>query len=319
MSDPTEPTNPPPQSEEPAPPRPVATTTSLGRNWLMKTGLFLVLLFGFGTWGLADALYFYPRRGELDASIRFARHLQAAQADSSLTPAKLKCENPREEFAALKARAGEIEQRLGNPLTQRTAQFEKTRLVWLDSLGLMWRLNSKPKFLGKDDSTPPRRLYFNMAQGEGEAVGTDGARTKLSPMDLLARLAPKLNTSNNVTPLSGLDMLFQWIFVIVGYGGGAYVLLSLVRAVRKKYSWDPQAQRLTMPDRSSFTPADIKEVDKRMWHKFYATVNLRDGRSHRMDLLRYVPLEEWVLAMEKTAFPDAAPAAEQNRDEPAPK
>ncbi|MFN7021117.1 MAG: hypothetical protein ACK4WH_07300 [Phycisphaerales bacterium] len=295
---------------------PARTTTTLGRNWLLKTTLFLVLLFGFGVWGLVDALHFYPRRGEMDASLKLARHLQAAQADASLTAGRLKSEDPRGELDSLRARAADIEQRLANPATQKSAQFEKTRMVWLEALALMWQLNNKPKYLGKDESTPPRKLYFKVADGEGEAVAADGTRTKLSPMDLLGKLAPKLNTSANVTPLSGLDMLFQWIFVFVGFGGGLYVLVSLVRAMGKRYSWDPTAKRLTLPDKSSVTPSDLKELDKRLWHKFYVTLLLKDGRSVTLDLLRYVPLEDWVLEMERTAFPEsAAPAAEAAGEE----
>lgn len=298
-------------------------TTKLGRSWLFKTMLFLLLLVGFGCWGLTDALYFYKRRGELDASIKFAKYLQAAQAVGSLTPSKLKCDNPASELAALKAKRADIELRLKSPSTERDAVAEQRRLVWLESLALMWQGNSKPKLLDREPGPPSRKIYFNMVEGEGEAVSADGSRTKLSPPELLGKLATKLNTTANVTPLSPLDMLFQWIFVVVGFGGGLYILATFARAAAKKYTWEPDAQRLTLPDGTAFVPSDIKEFDKRLWHKFFVTIHLKDGKAKTFDLLRYVPLEDWVVAMEKTAFPDAAPAEDpsasgQNPVEPVP-
>ncbi|MGH7132453.1 MAG: hypothetical protein ACREJO_10960, partial [Phycisphaerales bacterium] len=64
------------------------------------------------------------------------------------------------------------------------------------------------------------------------------------------------------------------------------------------------------PDGKTIVPADIAEFDKRKWDKFYVTINLKGGEARKLDLLRYVPLEEWVLAMERTAFPETAPPEE---------
>ena len=68
-------------------------TTHLGRNWLLKTLLFIALLVGFGAWGLVDALYFYPKRGEMDAARRLKDHLAAAQVAGALSPTQLRIDD----------------------------------------------------------------------------------------------------------------------------------------------------------------------------------------------------------------------------------
>ncbi len=290
---------------------PETQKTTIGRNWLLKTLLFLVLFAGFGVAGLVDALYFYPRRGEKDATLKLARHLQAAQAAGSLTTQKLKSADPRTELEALRQRKVEIERTAAVPgLEQKKAESDRTRMVWLESLALMWQLNAKPKLIDTETGPPTRKLYFEPADGDGVAIAADGTRTDLSPMDVLGKLASKLDTSSNIKPLSGLDMFFQWVFVVVGFGGGLYMSFIVLRVVSKKYSWNPDEQRLTLPGGTSFVPGDVKEFDKRLWHKFFVTVHLKNGAAKKLDLLRYVPLEEWVLAMEKTAFPEQAAANE---------
>lgn len=283
-------------------------TTRIGRNWLFKTVLFLLLFLGFGIAGLADALYFYPRRGGLDASLKLGRYMQAAQAEGALIPGRLKCPDPRAELEQLRQRREDLARAVqaGGP-DRKSAQTELSRLEWLESLALMWDLNARPKHVDTEPGPPARKIYFDPEHGDGFAVGTGVERTPLTPIDLLGKLATKLSTTNNPKPLSGFDMFFQWVFVVVGFIGATYMFVVLVRVVSRKYRWDPKEQRLTLPGGDSIVPDDIKEVDKRLWHKLYVTLHLKNGQSRTLDLLRYVPLEDWVLTMERTAFPDSAP------------
>ena len=94
-------------------------TTTLGRNWLIKTLLFLVLLLGFGCWGLVDAVYFYPRRGEMDAARRLKDHLAAADAAGMLTSNQLKVTDPKATYAQLRAREAEIARLAAGRLSNR--------------------------------------------------------------------------------------------------------------------------------------------------------------------------------------------------------
>ena len=280
-------------------------TTHLGRNWLLKTLLFMALLLGFGVWGLVDALYFYPKRGEMDAARRLKEHLAAAQVASLLTPSKLKIDDPVGTMAKLHENEKDLSVRavVESP-DGRAAKVEETRLRWLESLNRMWKLKPEPRLVFTDKGPPVKKLYYDMREGEGYWLAPDGTKARVTPPELLGILVKSSNTSNQVTPLSGFDMLFQWVFVTIGFGGGLWMLATLVRALAKKYSWRPDTQQLTFPDGKSAVPADLKEIDKRQWHKFFVVMHLNDGAAYRLDLLRYQPLEDWVLEMERTAFPD---------------
>lgn len=286
-------------------------TTRLGRNWLIKTLLFLLLLVGFGCWGLADALYFYPKRGEMDAARRLKDYLDASAKAGTLTPDQLKLSDPAAAYADLRSREENIaaRARVESP-DGRAARVEETRLTWLDSLNRMWALRAEPRLVHTQKAAPGApevRYYFDMRTGDGYALGAGGVEKRpLTPDALLKVLSSATNTSNPVTPLSGFDMLTQWVFVVIGFGGGAWMLLTLVRAASKKYRWQSDTQTLTMPDGKTVTPAELKELDKRLWHKFFAVMHVKDGRAYKLDLLRYQPLEDWVLAMEKKAFPETA-------------
>lgn len=280
-------------------------TTRLGRNWLLKTLLFLTLLLCFGCWGLADALYFYPKRGEMDAARQLKDHLVAADGAGKLTSAQLKVTDPAGTYAQLKAKESELlAQEKGSGPEARAAQFELTRLKWLDSLNRMWALKPEPRLVEVEKGTPPTRYYFDMAEGKAYSIGAGGGKTDVPVQELTRRLVNLAATTNQVTPLSGFDMLFQWVFVVIGFGGGLWMLITLIRAAAKKYSWKPQSQELTLHDGKTATPADIRELDKTLWHKFFVVMHLKDGRTYKLDLLRYQPLEDWVLAMERTAFPE---------------
>lgn len=280
-------------------------TTRLGRNWLTKTLLFTVLLLGFGTWGLIDALVVYPKRGELDAARRLKDHLAAAEAAGTLTASQLRLTDPKGRLAELKSKEAELVARLkqGGP-EARAAQFEQTQSEWLKSLERMWALRPEPRLIDTEKGPPRVRYYYDMREGQGYAQSADGTRTPVAPDALLKRLVAAASTSNAVTPLSGFDLFVQWLFVAIGFGGGAWMLITLARAAARRYRWEPGAQRLTLPDGKSVTPADLAEIDKRLWHKFFCVLNLKGGGAYKLDLLRYQPLESWVLEMERTAFPE---------------
>jgi len=122
-------------------------------------------------------------------------------------------------------------------------------------------------------------------------------------------------------PLSAFDIPSQWLFVIAGFGGAAWLTFLFVRVASKKYRWDPATHTLTVPGGKTIAPADIAEVDKRKWDKYFVTLRLNDGapppREHKFDLLRYAPLEAWILEMERRS-PNYVPPAEEPADEPEP-
>lgn len=258
-------------------------TTTLNRSWLLKMGIFLVALAGFGVWSLVDGLVIFPRRGELDASYKLYQYLQASRDAGRLTRDNVKVDDPREAVAQLGAREHDLRQSAqGNSsvvvtgLPRPVAVMELARLEWLRSLQRIWRLDSAPSRIEQDASAQ------------------------------LASLAAQWKVNQPPKPLSALDMTFQYVFMIGGFGAALWILAIIARARGKRFTWEPREQRLTLPDGASIVPADIAEFDKRKWHKYYVTLVMKDGRSRTLDLLRHVPLEEWILTMEKTVHPEAA-------------
>lgn len=315
-------------------------TTRLGRSWLFKNTVFMLVLLGFGAWGLYDAAYLYPKRGAADASYKLKNYLEAARNASQLTPAAVKVEDPAKAYAELAAQEKELRRDAeAATSTQRDSLMKYQKLQWLRALKVSWKLSDKPVEVargkgqtgsaatgagqdagGAAGTSPPstggtRVLYFEPTLGTGYALeGPDRSKVDVSLGALLDELSRKWNQQNQTQPLSSYDLAVQWIFVAVGFGGGLYLLVMILRAAGTKYRWEPEAQRLTLPGGRAIVPADLKDVDKRRWHKFYVTLDLKDGTHVPLDLYRYDPLEQWVLDMERAAFPDRAREAEMQAE-----
>ncbi len=279
--------------------------------------VFLVVLLGFGLWALYDAAVLYPQRGLDDASYQFKVYLAAADAAGFLRADRIAAADPAADLSALNKRLSEIRAVAGKDSQEgRTATMELARYGWLSALERTWKLSSSPKRLGEYVTPVKRTIWSTPATGEGYSVGADGTKTPLSAQALFNDLRTYWNSNANAmpTPLSPFDLPVQWLFVATGLGLSAYLIFLLVRckstAVRTRF--DPAAQRLSLPGGVEFTPADLEDLDKRQWHKFFVTAVLKDGSHHKLDLLRYVPLEEWVLAMEQTRFPERV--AEEARE-----
>lgn len=310
-------------------------TTRLGRRWLTTKLIFMVVLFGFGLWGLLDATVFYKTRGLNDASYKLRVYLEAARNAAKLSPGGVRVEDPAAALTELRGRKAELgASSMGDGPAAKQLQMDQAKLEWLEALASVWMLRPDPQPLGKSAvagaSGPggapaaadgPRSLFFDPVKGEGFSTSgkADDPRITVELGALLDELTRKWNNQTKDKPLASYDLAVQWIFVIVGFGGGLYLLLVLLKASATKYQWDPDAQRLVLPGGRAIVPADLKDVDKRKWHKFYVTLNLNDGANIVLDLYRHEPLEAWVLEMERTAFPDRSqeppkPPAESPED-----
>lgn len=295
------------------------TTTRLSGNWMLKQGVFLTILLVFGFWGLADALHFYPRRGLEDASAKLSKFLAAASEAGRLVPSEIGVADPKAAYAELAPRMEELSKAsVGTGLEARRAKFDFAKAQWLEALARSWRLTTEPQIVISPGQLPKdfvdaatRTVRYDPVRGVGIVVSSPNAEpVEIPPQRLMGELTQKWNTRDQVKPLSGYDMPLQWVFVVVGFVGGGWMLITMLRAGARKFRWEPATQTLILPAGTRITPADVKEFDKRRWHKFFVTLHLKDGTSHTLDLLRYVPLEEWVLTMERTAFPETAPAPE---------
>lgn len=255
-------------------------TTTLQRKWLIKMSVFTLAMAILGLWGLYDAKVKYPASGMDDAEYKLKVYLATADKEGRLNVASIP--DPTAELA-----------RLEEGLTSET---EKARIQYLTALELIASLDEiKQRNQG--------------GAKDSETVFSD-------PAAKLKELSDKWQSRQVPTTLSKYDIPVQWLFAISGIGVTVYMLLFLIRCAGVKYRYNPVEKRLTTPKGISFTPSDIAEVDRRLWHKFYVELKLNDGQLVKLDLLRFSPLEEWFLEMEKLA-PGYVPPAPETPAEPA--
>jgi len=243
--------------------------TSVNTKWLVKMIIFLVVLTGLGVWGLLDAIVFYPARGEASALWLKYQYLEAADQSGDLLQASV--DDPRAEMSRLRSRRDELtRQAEGDSLAARRARTQVKRLQWLEALSAIGALN-------------PERA------------------TILQPRDELNTLSSELANATPPKPLAAWDIPMQWVFVVIGFGGALWLGWLMLRVMRTRYEYDPEQRSLALPTGRTITPDDLVELDKRKWDKFIVTLRLKEGAPVRLDLLRYTPLEEWVLEMERAA------------------
>jgi hypothetical protein len=265
-------------------------SSRINPKWWIKMAIFTFVLLGLGVWGYYDASIAYPTRGH-QASMGVERdYLKSIESSNPLDFNKAaSVENPAATLAELAPRKS---------ATPPLNGMEQSRLAWLESLAAVGKLD-------RANTTYPRDAYY--APKETKARITD-ARERLKELDAYEKSEMK---GGFPKPLSSLDIPTQWLITIVGAVGGLWLLIHIVRVAGRKYRWDPAQQRLTLPGGGSITPNDIEEFDKRKWDKFLITLKIRAdhpelaGKSITIDLLHHVLVEQWVLEMEKTAFPDS--------------
>jgi hypothetical protein len=303
---------------------------TLNRTWVLKTGVFLIVLLGFGCWALYDAAWLYPARGLAAASRNLRDYLVAAEKAGFLRADRIAATDPGAELATLSKKVDDLRANAMRDSGEgRTAAMDLARYEWLAALDRAWKLDTKPKLLGEFTAPTKKALWYDPAKGEGYAIAADGTKTTLEPLALQNELGTYWSSAAaQPTALSAWDLPVQWLFVAVGFGLGGYLVFLMVKCKSQagRTRFEPETQRLTVPSGPSFTPDELEDVDKRLWHKYYVTLLLKDGSHHKLDLLRYVPLEEWVLGMERTRFPErvaeeekeaaAAAAAESAESEP---
>lgn len=260
-------------------------TTKLARKWVMKMSLFLVLLIGFGIYGLYDATIAYPKRGEESASWHLHQYLDKADDANSLTadlglPAGVSAEAHMQD---LESRMSELSQSAAG--TSAKARDDLALIAkhdWLKSLSVLGRLSDE-----------------RVARDIGD-----------NPRETLAALTQKWSTANQPKPLASYDIPVQWLFTFIGFAGGLWMLIHVIRVASRKYSWEPSALRLGVPGGHSVVPDDVEVFDRRKWDKFLVYLKIKSqhpqlgGKEIKLDLYQYEPLESWYLAMHRAARPE---------------
>lgn len=280
-------TNPSPSAETPAvpgKPGPEGTlVTTLNKRWVMKMGVFFLAMMVLGVWGALDAFWIYPKRGLEFAEYRQKEYLDAADKAGSIVTASV--DRPADALRAFESAPpnGEVE-------------ISKRR--WLEALKLVVNLE---------------KLEDQIAAGQTPENST----SMPDPRKRLEELTRKWQNRTQPNALSEFDIPVQYLFMAIGLGLAGYIVVFLLRCSATRYTYHPGSRRLTIPGGRSFVPSDIDEIDRRLWHKFYVHLKLNDGSPEvKLDLLRFWPLEEWFLDMERH-WPKYVPP-EQEPAEPAP-
>jgi hypothetical protein len=249
--------------------------TRVSRRWLVKIMLFLLAAAGLGVWGLADATVFYPRRGHDHAEYQELEYLKAMENAGRLQPTFVTIVDPRAEWRAQRGRAEELERSLA--AAQAGGRADEARRLEADK--------AKLEFL---------QALANVGALSPERTRVDDPRGRRRDLDVKWQSRPQPK------PLSAFDIPMQWLFVAVGFGLAGWIGALIFMVSARKHRYEPEELRLHLPGGRTVVPADIKELDKRKWDKFIVFLVLKDGSAPiRLDLLRYEPLEAWILEMEK--------------------
>ena len=249
-------------------------TTKLSSKWLFKMGIFALVGLGLGLWGVYDAFVAYPARGELVAKFEQLEYFDKADGAGRLYRASI--DDPAAEHARLSAL----------PAGSGLDDVEAARLGWLTELRKVRNLAVLTQQNQAMAALPP-----------GEQ--TDTATRFIVPATARDELRAELQGKSQPPPLSTYDIPMQYGFVVLGFGVFGIIAWRFLRSAAQKYRYEASAHALTLPDGRTITPDMIELVDKRDWHKFYVYMKLKEkGEEIKLDLLRFTPLEAWILEME---------------------
>lgn len=259
--------------------------TVINPKWLRKIVIFGLVALGFGCWALYDVLITNPRRGAEDVEYKLLVYLQSASAASRLTDRDTTVADPGAELAALKADLDTHRKNAaGTDADARTARFLAARHDWLEAHKHAWTL--KP-----------------------ESTTLTGVAEKLKDLDTRWKglEAPK--------PLGAYDIPLEFVWLVAGFGLAGYMALLIVQVSRKSYTYDREKKALTIPGGRVISLLDCADFDRRRWHKLFISIVLTDGTSMEFDLYRFKWLEEFIVDMEYTKFPDRKPAEPEQQPE----
>ncbi len=271
--------------------------THLGRPWAFKALLVIVVFLGLGVWGFVDAVWIYPDRGRKVALFAEQEYLDKAFAAGMRTPAQVSIEDPAQRFEELE---GSLERDVD------TALF-----LWLTALSRVEPL---------EGLTEANRAELASREAGSSAEPTQTLFT--NPRERLAELTTIVDSTPDAPkPLNKWDIPVQWGICAIGGLLGLYFLAVFLAQATKSYRYDPAAKRLTMPGGKTIVPDDIEVFDKRKWDKYLVFLTLRgESGERKIDLYRYMPLEEWMLEMwaESPHYePDEDEEEEQPEEPPA--
>lgn len=256
--------------------QPAPHVTRLERRWLVRMVLIGLFVGGFSLAGLYDATVRYPARGRRVADAYLLDALRIKFDQPAFRAADVGTSDPRAELSRLTEKSE----------SHSASDFDTARLRWLGALRLVGDLD-------------PAHTVIADPLAKRQQLETEAA---VRPPDQKAE------------PLSPWDLPVQWLMFVTCAAVALWMMALLFIVWRRRYTWEPSSMTLGLPGGQSLTPADIRDFDKRKWHKFIVFVNVKPehptlgGKSIKFDLYCHTDLESWILAMEKVVNPAAADA-----------
>lgn len=285
----THPSTPAASSSEPDPNAAALakTATTINRKWAFKLIIIVAVSAFMAGFFLVDGLVRYPARGAEAAEYLEFQYLQAYDKERGGISGFTGIEDPQ-------ARLTQLAEKLRT--SGKLDTVDEAQKAWLENLKLINQLNTAATGI-------PRTNFKDKQQVESGTKRLEALTKAWTTGDGNNRKSP--------TPLSAFDIPSQWVGMTVSAVIAVWVLVVYLSGRSKVYRWNPQTKTLTLPNGASFGPSDIAEVDKRKWDKLYVALKIvpthatLGGKSIEFDLLRYEPLEAWILAMEAIQFPPA--------------
>lgn len=263
--------------------------TTLKGSWIAKMAIFFVVLLGLAAWGYVDAEIVYPARGRDVVAYTSLHYLQVSNESNMLYRSSVV--DPAAEYA-----------RLSESEFETLPVIERTRLSWLTAIS---RLESLESISAANTVEMARRLD----NPSSDPIET--ATLFASPAKTLAALDAAWANKGLPKALSSFDIPVQWLIFFAGIAGALWVGFLFVKAKTTSFAYKPEAHELILPGGKSFTPEMIEVVDKRKWDKFFVFLKVTGFPGEiKLDLLKFVPLEEWILEMEKLS-PNYEPEEEE--------
>lgn len=270
-------------------------TTRIRPMWLGKVVVGLIVCLGFAVWSAYDAIWLYPSKQRDYIEHTELQYLGALRAEGAraFTASNASVADPAETRRALRNLRSE---------GRTPSTVDAARLEWLNAIAILHSLdgltreNQEAQPVDPTPGAPHKRTLTMYNNPEARFQELDTARQAVG----------------NVSGLAAYDIPLQYLFLVVSSGLSIWLLILLVRVVPKKYRFDPETLTLTTPEGQTIVPNQIVDVDRRKWEKFLLFIRLEgENEERRFDLYRYIPLEDWLLAMEK-----ASPHVEAPPDEP---
>ena len=264
--------------------------TSLSRGWVIKSLLVVLVFVGLGIWGLVDATYLYPKRGQNVINHAEAGYLEVTTKGGTRRSRDISIEDPAarlqslQEAVDLASKQQSDRNFAGTPRSLTSA--ENATYQWLTALD---RLENMEALTRQNEEELARRK-----------AGEEPRDTKTLFVDPVQHLNDlkenELKEAPQPKPLKKFDLPLQWLFVVIGWGVGIPLLGMFLINAAKSYRYDPASRTLTMPGGTTVTPETLTGFDKRKWDKFLLFITLQgETQERKVDLYRYNELEDWLV------------------------